>query len=96
MQSVPIITKVVSSNPVHGDVYSLQNYVIKRDSDLRNVGGFLRVLRFPPLIKLTATIFESGAKNHKPNRIFFSNLIEILVVIVFVSTFKTCYSRELP
>ena len=25
-------------------------------SDLRQVGGFLRVLRFPPPIKLTATI----------------------------------------
>jgi hypothetical protein len=26
-------------------------------SDLRQVGGFLRVLRFPPSIKLTATIY---------------------------------------
>jgi len=31
-------------------------YVIKFVSDLRQVGGFLRVLRFPPPIKLTATI----------------------------------------
>jgi hypothetical protein len=30
--------------------------VIKFVSDLRQVGGFLRVLRFPPPIKLTATI----------------------------------------
>jgi hypothetical protein len=30
--------------------------VIKFVSDLRQVGGFLRVLRFPPSIKLTATI----------------------------------------
>ena len=29
MQSVPIITKVVSSNPVRGEVYSIQHYVIK-------------------------------------------------------------------
>jgi hypothetical protein len=28
-------------------------YVIKFVSDLRQVGGFLRVLRFPPPIKLT-------------------------------------------
>jgi hypothetical protein len=41
------------SNPVHGEVYSLQHYVIKFVSDLRQVGGFLRVLRFPPPIKLT-------------------------------------------
>ena len=26
--------KVVSSNPVHGDVYSIQKYVIKFDNDL--------------------------------------------------------------
>ena len=52
-QSVPITTKIVSSNPVHGEVYSIQYYVMKFVSDLRQVGGFLR---FPPQIKLTATI----------------------------------------
>ena len=26
VQSVPITTKVVISNPVHGDVYSIQHY----------------------------------------------------------------------
>jgi hypothetical protein len=46
----------VSSNPVHGEVYSIQHYVIKFVSDLWQVGGFLQVLRFPPPIKLTATI----------------------------------------
>jgi hypothetical protein len=34
----------------------VQHYVIKFVSDMRQVGGFLRVLRFPPPIKLTATI----------------------------------------
>jgi len=29
MQSVPITTNVVSSNPVHGEVYSIQHYVVK-------------------------------------------------------------------
>ena len=29
VQSVPIITKVESSNPAHGEVYSIQHYVIK-------------------------------------------------------------------
>jgi hypothetical protein len=56
MQSVPITTKVVSSNPAHSEVYSIQHYVIKFVSDLRQVGGFPRVLWFPPPIKLTATI----------------------------------------
>ena len=40
MQSVPITTKVVSLNPAHGEVYSIQNYGIKFVSDLRQVGGF--------------------------------------------------------
>ena len=34
----------------------VQHYVIKFVSDLRQVGGFLWVLRFPSLIKLTAMI----------------------------------------
>jgi hypothetical protein len=36
--------------------FFLQYYVIKFVIDLRQVGGFLRVLRFPPPIKLTATM----------------------------------------
>ena len=48
----------------------IYNYVIKFVSDLLHVGGFLQVLRFPPLIKLTATIYwnivESGVKHHSP------------------------------
>jgi hypothetical protein len=42
-----ITTKVVSSNPVHDKVYLIQHYVIKFVSDLRQVRGYLRVLRFP-------------------------------------------------
>jgi hypothetical protein len=34
----------------------VQHYVIEFVSDLCQVGGFLRVLRFPPPIKLTATM----------------------------------------
>jgi hypothetical protein len=49
MQSVPITTDVVGLTPAQDD--GVQHYVIKFVS----VGGFLRVLRFPP-IKLTATI----------------------------------------
>ena len=52
VQSVSITTKVVSSDPVHVEVHSIQHYV----SDLRLVDGFLRVLWFLPPIKLTATI----------------------------------------
>jgi hypothetical protein len=56
VQSVPITTEVVSSNSAHGQVYSIQHYVIKFASDLRQVGSFLLVLQFPPPIKLTTTI----------------------------------------
>ena len=35
VQSVPITFKVMSSNHVHGKVYSIQQYVIKFVSDLR-------------------------------------------------------------
>ena len=56
MQSVPITTNVVNSNPVHEEVYLIQHYVKKFVSDLRQVGVFLRVIRFPPPMKLTVTI----------------------------------------
>ena len=52
MQSVPITTKVVISNPTHGKVYSIQHYVIKFMSDLQQVDSFLCVLLFPSQIKL--------------------------------------------
>jgi hypothetical protein len=46
VQSVPITTKVVSLNPIHGEVYSIQ---------LCQVGGFLR---FPPPIKYPHNVTE--------------------------------------
>jgi hypothetical protein len=52
-------TKVVSLNPIHGEMYLIQHYVIKFVSDLRQVGGFLRVLG-------NWNIVESGIKHHKP------------------------------
>ena len=55
VQSVPITTKVMSSNPLHGEMYSIQHYLIKFVRDLRQIGGFLWVLRFPTPMKLTAT-----------------------------------------
>ena len=38
--------------------HSIQPYVIKLVSDLPPICGFLRVLRFPPPIKLTTTIYS--------------------------------------
>ena len=44
----------VSSNSTDGEVYLTHHYMIKFVNDLWQVGGFLRVLRFPPPIKLSA------------------------------------------
>jgi hypothetical protein len=43
MQSVPIITNIVSLNPTHGEVYSIQHYDIKFVSDFLGK-AFLLVL----------------------------------------------------
>jgi hypothetical protein len=56
MQSVPITTKVVSSNHANDGLYSMQHYMMKLVSDLRQVVGFLLALWFPQPIKLTTTI----------------------------------------
>ncbi len=56
MQSVPITTNVVSSNPTNGEIYLIQQYVIKFASDLWNVIAFLWVFHFSPPTELTATI----------------------------------------
>ena len=40
-------------NPTHGEVYSIQQYMIKFVSDLQHIVGFLR---FHPQIKLSSTI----------------------------------------
>ena len=46
VQSVPITTKLVSWNPVNGEVYSIQDYVIKFVSDLQQVRSFPGILLF--------------------------------------------------
>jgi hypothetical protein len=54
-QSMPITTKVESSNLAHGELYTVQHYVIKFVSDLRKVSGFLK---FPPPNMLSLSIKE--------------------------------------
>jgi hypothetical protein len=48
MQELPVVAMFKSRT---GEMCSIQHYVIKFVSDLRQVGGFLRVYRFPPPIK---------------------------------------------
>ena len=68
--------------------------VIKFVIDLRQVGGFLWALQFPPPIKLTATIYrnivEIGVKHHKPNPILFSKYLKVIIIL-----FSLCGKKEL-
>ena len=50
------ITDVVSLNLTHGEVYSIQHYLIKFVSDLRQVSGFLQYSGFLEQITVTTTI----------------------------------------
>ena len=66
MQSVPITTEVVSSNPVHCELYPIQHYAIKFISDQRQVGRLLRVLHQTNLPwRYTWHSVESGVEHHK-------------------------------
>ena len=51
-------------------VYSIQHYVIKFVSDLRQVNGFLPVLQFSPPIKLTDILLKGALNtiNHLPQQ----------------------------
>ena len=66
---VALSTKNQSINRSGRDV---QHYVIKFVSDLRQVGGFLRVLWFPPPIKLSAQ--EESLFRKKLNNIMTVNI----------------------
>jgi len=48
MQSVPITINAVCLISAYVVVYSIRHHVIKFVSDLRQVGCFFRVIRFPP------------------------------------------------
>ncbi len=62
---------IINSITLHGEVFSIQHYVIKFCSDLLQVGGFLGVYRFPPPIKQDITEILLKVKlntlNHKPS-----------------------------
>ena len=65
LPSVPITTKVMSSNLAHGGVYSIQYYVLKFVSDLRKEPVSSTEKNWPPRYNLN--IIESGVKHHNPN-----------------------------
>ena len=51
-----IIKKALQNDEKIAEIYYLITYVITFVSDLRQVGDFLRVFRFPSPIQLTTTI----------------------------------------
>ena len=61
---MPITTKVVSSTPAHGKISSIQHYAIKLVSNLRQVGGFVWVLLFPPQIYHSLSAFDVAQSVH--------------------------------
>ena len=96
--SVPITTKVVSSNSAHGKMYSIQHYVLNFFSDLQQVSGFLW---FPPPIKWLPwynwNTVESGIKHHYPqnnkHRLFSHVSIVGIDVFMLLKMIK-CIQRQ--
>ena len=75
VQSVPITTKVVSLNFIHGEVYLIQLYVIKFFNDLLQVCGVLRVLQLPPPIihychDITEILLKEALNTMTPKNVF--------------------------
>ena len=80
---LPISTNVVSSNPDHGEVYSIQHNVIKFVSDLRPVGGFHRVLRFLSTNNTDHHV-ESGVTHHSPSVVYALSHAGIFFLLLFI------------
>jgi hypothetical protein len=87
-----IITKVASTFIQQQQFH----YVIQCVSDLRQIRDFLRILQFPPPIKLTATIylkyFESDVENHTTTLV----VIDIYCIGSFKSNFHMITTTTAP
>jgi hypothetical protein len=85
MQSVPIITSIVSLNLAHGEVYSIQHYVIKFVSDLHRSLVFSGYSRSPlPITDLpTLTILAQGSR-------FFGLTYALTIVVNFLTIRQIC------
>jgi hypothetical protein len=69
--SAKITTNAVSLNPAHGEVCSIQHYVIKFVSDLRQVGGFL-----------PSTLVSSTNKTDHHNWRYNWHIVETVVIYI--------------
>ena len=88
MQSVPITSKVASWNPADGEVYSIQHYVIKFVSDLR------QVLQFPLQIKLTATYLTEMLLKVALNTITLTLTLQNVFIYIYKIVWVQIRSRE--
>jgi len=89
MQPVPITTKVMSLNPTHGEVFSMQYYVIKCVRDFRQVICFLQVLVFSSNNKahnhaIADILFIAVLNSITHNRCPMQNRIKILFYFISV------------
>jgi len=95
VQLVPITTKLVSSNPVHGKVYSIQHYVIKFVSDLRQASGFLRVLPVSSTNKtdchdITEILLKVTLNTINPN-----SSTKLFILVTYTYNFSICFLSTL-
>jgi hypothetical protein len=81
-----------------GKVYSIQHYVIKFDSDLRQVGGFLRIFQFPTP-RYNWNIAENDVKHHNQMHTITHELKTISLVLserkdaVFFLKYNNCWAN---
>jgi hypothetical protein len=72
MHSVPITTNIMSSNPAHGEVYSIQHYVMKLISGLQHIVEFSLGTLVSSTHKTdrhdkTVILLKIVLKHHNPN-----------------------------
>ena len=97
---MPITTILCEFESRSGEMSSIQYYVIKLVSDLRQAGGFLHVLRFPSSTKtdrydVTEILLKVALNNIKLkllldeflNRIYFENMCKLEIFSVKRSTY---------
>ena len=93
IKSIFCWNRIMSSNPAHNEVYSIQLYVIKFFSDLRQVAGFLRVLRFHPPINPTAqynwNIVDRGVNVKHHTLTLTPKIVFVTPFTYFIQTFHS-------
>jgi hypothetical protein len=91
---LPITTQVVSLNPIHGEVYSIQHYVIKCVSDLRQVCGFLWVFQLHCRVPEKEWSFQDGgrASLFKVDLVVWMKCCRLLCIIASIEYIR----RQIP